>query len=85
ADGSTYDLVCDGAWKMFTAGEMTAMVRITSSGDPESQVAGRLHRWLKNERSDVLNDLGLSEPTGRRLIELVALLRRTFTIKPGSR
>lgn len=82
-DGSTYDLVYGGKWKLFTGDEMLAMVRIATVKDPQDQVAGRLYRWLSAERSDVINDLGLSGLADPTLKRLVALLRKTFTIKPG--
>jgi len=81
SDGSTYDLVYQGKWKMFTGDEMLAMVRIVSSKDPVSQLTGRLYRWFLAERSDVINDLGLAGLADPRLRKLVALLRKTFTIK----
>ena len=82
-DGSAYDLVYGGKWKLFTGDEMLAMVRIATVKDPQDQVAGRLYRWLLAERSDVINDLGLSGLADPMLKHLVALLRTTFTIKPG--
>lgn len=82
-DGSAYDLVYGGKWKLFTGDEMLAMVRIATVKDPQNQVAGRLYRWLLAERSDVINDLGLSGLADPMLKHLVALLRTTFTIKPG--
>ncbi|PKL23927.1 MAG: hypothetical protein CVV47_11700 [Spirochaetae bacterium HGW-Spirochaetae-3] len=81
SDGSAYDLVHNGKWKMFTGEEMMAMVRIASSKDPVDQVGGRLYRWLLAERSDAINDLGLSGLADPLLKRLVALLRKTFTIK----
>lgn len=80
-DGSAYDLVYRGKWKMFTGDEMLAMVRIVSSEDPVSQLTGRLYRWLLAERSDVINDLALAGLADPKLKKLVALLRKTFTIK----
>ena len=84
SDGSTYDLVYQGKWKMFTGEEMLSMVRIVSSKDPASQLPGRLYRWLLAERSDVINDLALAGLADPRLRKLVALLRTTFTIKGTS-
>ncbi len=81
SDGSAYDLVYNGKWKMFTGDEMLAMVRIASSKDPADQVSGRLYRWLLAERSDAINDLGLSGLADPLLKKLVVLLRKTFTIK----
>lgn len=83
SDGSTYDLVHDGKWKMFSSEEMLAMVRIASVKDPAAEVGARLYRWLLAERRDAVNDLGLSGLADPRLKALVGLLRKTFTIKDG--
>ena len=81
SDGSAYDLVYQGKWKMFTGDEMLAMVRIVSSKDPVAQLTGRLYRWLLAERSDVIKDIPLAGLADPKLKKLFALLRKTFTIK----
>lgn len=81
SDGSAYDLVYNGKWKMFTGDEMLAMVRIVSSKDPVAQVGGRLYRWFLSERADVIGDLSLAGLADPRLKKLVALLKKTFVIK----
>ncbi len=81
ANGSTYDLVWHDKWKMFTDEEMLAMVRITSSKDAVAEVGGRLYRWLLAERRDVLADIPFSGLADPKLKKLVALLRKTFTVK----
>jgi len=79
--GSSYDLVWHDKWKMFTDEEMLAMVRITSNKDPVVDVGGRLYRWLLAERGDVLADIPFSGLADPKLKKLVALLRKTFTVK----
>jgi len=79
--GSSYDLVWHDKWKMFTDEEMLAMVRITSNKDPVVAVGGRLYRWLLAERGDVLADIPFSGLADPKLKKLVALLRKTFTVK----
>jgi hypothetical protein len=81
SDGSTYDLVWQGKWKMFTSDEMLAMVRITSNKDTAAEVGGRLYRWFLAERSDVLQDIPFSGLADPKLKAIVALLRKTFTVK----
>lgn len=83
SDGSAYDLVWQGKWKMFTSDEMLAMVRIASNKDPAAQVGGRLYRWFLAERADVLHDIPFSGLADPKLKALVALLRNTFTVKGG--
>lgn len=80
-NGSSYDLVWHDKWKMFTDEEMLAMVRIASSKDAVADVGGRLYRWLLAERRDVLADIPFSGLADPKLKKLVALLRRTFTVR----
>lgn len=81
AGGSVYHLVSDEHWKMFAGDEMLAMVKICSSADAPELLAARLHRWLKAERSDFFADIAISGAADPKMIELVQLLRKTFTIK----
>lgn len=80
-NGSSYDLVWHDKWKMFTDEEMLAMVRITSSKNAVADVGGRLYRWLLAERRDVIADIPFSGLADPKLKKLVALLRKTFTVK----
>jgi hypothetical protein len=78
ADGSTYHLVAGGDWKMFTAEEMAALVRITRSGEAEGEIARRLRSWLARERRDVFLDLGLDGPSVGMAKDIAALILKTF-------
>jgi hypothetical protein len=77
-DGGTYHLVAGGDWKMFTADEMAALVRICRSGEPEEEVARRLRSWLSRERRDVYLDLGLDGPSIGMARDIARLLATTF-------
>jgi hypothetical protein len=78
ADGSTYHLVAGGDWKMFTAEEMAALVRITRSGEGAEEVARRLRAWLARERKDIYLDLGLDGPSIGMAKDIGALIVKTF-------
>jgi hypothetical protein len=78
ADGSTYHLVAGGDWKMFTAEEMAALVRITRSGEGTEETARRLRAWLARERKDVYLDLGLDGPSIGMAKDIGALIVKTF-------
>jgi hypothetical protein len=78
ADGSTYHLVAGGDWKMFTAEEMAALVRITRSGEGVEEVARRLRAWLARERRDVYLDLGLDGPSIGMARDIAALILKAF-------
>jgi hypothetical protein len=84
SDGATYHIVADGAWKMFAAEEMAALVRMTREDDPEEEIGRRLYAWLARERRDALGDLGISRPSSPALVELVRLLKRTFPASGGA-
>jgi len=83
SDGSAYDLVWQGKWKMFTGEEMLSMVRIALNNDPASEVGARLYRWFVAERKDVLQDIPFAGMADPKLKAIVALLRKTFTVKGG--
>jgi len=78
ADGSTYHIVAGGAWKMFSAEEMAALVRMTREPDPEAEVGRRLYAWMERERMDALSDLGVAKASSPIMAELVRVLRKTF-------
>ncbi len=77
-DGSTYHLVAGSDWKMLTAEEMAALVRIGRSGEGEEEIARRLRGWLARERKDILLDLGLDGPSFGMARDIVRLLALTF-------
>jgi hypothetical protein len=81
SDGSAYDLVWQGKWKMFTGDEMLAMVRIALNKDPAAEVGARLYRWFVAERKDVLQDIPFAGMADPKLKSLVTLLRNTFKVK----
>jgi hypothetical protein len=82
ADGSTYHLVAGGDWKMFTAEEMAALVRITRSGEGAEEVARRLRAWFARERRDVFLDFGLDGPSIGMVRDIEALILKTFPPRP---
>jgi hypothetical protein len=77
-DGSTYHIISSDRWKMFSSEEMAALVRMTREGDPETEIAARLHAWLARERRDALDDLEIAGPASPLMVDLVRLLRRSF-------
>ncbi len=81
-DGQTYHVVSAGRYKMFSAEEMLALVRIAHA-NPDAAEAGRgLHRWMSRERTDALADLGFAGPPDPGLAALAALLRKSFAAPP---
>lgn len=77
-DGQTYHVVSDEHYKMFTAEEMLALVRIAHANDDPMEGARGLYRWLARERSDALADLGLKGASAPGLADLAELLKGSF-------
>jgi hypothetical protein len=77
-DGSTYHIVCGSVWKMFTAEEIAALVRIARSDETENERARRLRSWCARERRDVLIDFGMDGPSIGLALDIVQLLRKSF-------
>lgn len=80
-DGETYHLVSGGVWKLFTASEMAAMVAVARGKGEEEELARRLHAWLEKERRDALADFAIGARSGPSSIELVRVLKKTFSGK----
>lgn len=59
-DGNTFHFVCEGRYKLFNAGEMTAMLKILSAKVSKKEADSNLLAWLDRERRDALSDLGVS-------------------------
>jgi hypothetical protein len=81
AGGSVYHVIYNNHWKMFSGDEMLAIVKICSQNDTVGLLAARLYRWLKAERSDFFGDIPVTGPSDSCLLDLVQVLRKTFTIK----
>lgn len=77
-DGNTYHVVSAGRYKMFSADEMLALVRIAHSNPAPEEAARGLHRWMSRERIDALADLGISGPADPSLLALSRLIVKTF-------
>ncbi len=81
-DKRFFHIVVDGKWKMLDMGELKILVRIASDKGSESSLMTRMFTWLKRERSDVLNDLGISSTVSPILAELIAYLKKNFKVMP---
>jgi hypothetical protein len=81
-DGQTYHIVSNEHYKMFTAEEMLALVRIAHANADPTEGARGLYRWLARERSDALADLGFKGPGSPGLVDLAQLLKSSFAPPP---
>jgi hypothetical protein len=84
-DGSTYYVVAGSTWKLFSADEIAALVRIARNEEAMDKATQGLFRWLHQERRDVLADLHISDAASARLPELFELLRSNFPVRSPRR
>jgi len=81
--GSSYYVVQNGAYIMFSPPEMAMLARLAHGNADDYDAAQALAKWLEKERSDALSELWRPVQSGHPLAGLVAVLRKTFK-KPGA-
>jgi len=84
-DGSTYYVVAGSTWKLFSADEIAALVRIARNEEAMDKATQGLFLWLHQERRDVLSDLHIQDSASERLPELFKLLRSSFPVRSPRR
>jgi hypothetical protein len=84
-DGSTYYVVAGATWKLFSADEIAALVRIARNEEAADKASQGLFSWLHQERRDVLADLRILDSASGRLPELLELLRSNFPVRSPRR
>jgi len=84
-DGSTYYVVAGATWKLFSADEIAALVRIARNEEAADKASQGLFFWLHQERRDVLADLHIPNSASARLPELLELLRSNFPVRSPRR
>jgi hypothetical protein len=80
-DKSSYYIVYNGQWIMFTDEEMLQLVKIASVKDSKEELAERLYRWFERERTDVFGVIPMKHQLDEELFKLLELMRKTFKIK----
>lgn len=84
-NGSTYYVVAGATWKLFSADEIAALVRIARNEETADKASQGLFSWLHQERRDVLADLRILDSASGRLPELLELLRSNFPVRSPRR
>jgi hypothetical protein len=77
--GSSFYLVFQGQWLMFSRDEIAQMVRIISA--PVTERDRLLFNWLERERRDVFAAIQPTDESDGRLKKIAALLRKKFILK----
>jgi hypothetical protein len=76
--GSSYYIVYNNDWIMFSKDEMTQFVRIISAPGTDLEIRERFYRWLERERRDVLVSIPMADKFDEKLKAIIALIRKTF-------
>ncbi|MDR0657270.1 MAG: hypothetical protein LBG22_13235, partial [Treponema sp.] len=79
--GSSYYLVYNNDWIMFSREEMTRIASIVCARGTNLEIRDRLFAWFEKERRDVLSSLSMTDKFDHRLKELTALIKKTFKIR----
>ncbi|MDR2663568.1 MAG: hypothetical protein LBC31_11290 [Treponema sp.] len=79
--GSSYYIVYNDDWIMFSREEMAQLVRIISAPGTDLEIRERFYRWLERERRDVLVSIPMADKFDEKLKTLMALIKRTFKLK----
>ena len=79
--GSSYYIIYNNDWIMFSRDEMAQLARIISAPGTDLEIRERLYRWLERERRDVLVSIPMADKFDEKLKALVALIKKTFKLK----
>lgn len=80
-DKSSYYIVYNGQWIMFTDEEMLQLVKIVSVKDSKEELAERLYNWFERERMDVFGTIPMEDKFDEELFKVLDLIKKTFKIK----
>jgi hypothetical protein len=80
-DGSSFIFVINRARKFFTLEEMRILVNICHISQDERDASRRLFTWFKNNRGDVLNDIGIEVSRDPALSTIYNYISKRYTVK----
>ncbi len=79
--GNNFVIKINNQRKHFSLGEFRKLVNISHISKNQTEGTEMLFRWLRKERSDVLNDAGITTNKSKALIELRKVLKNNFKNK----
>jgi hypothetical protein len=79
--GSSYYLVYNNQWIMFSREEMIQIAGIASSEGTDLEIRDRLFTWFERERRDVLASVPMADKFDDRLKKLAVLIKKTFKVR----
>jgi hypothetical protein len=80
-DSSSFIFIINKARKFFTLEEMRKIVKICHLSSDENDASGRLYTWFKNNRGDVLNDIGIDNSDDYSLPTMYNFIKNKYTVK----
>ncbi len=80
-DGSSFIFVLNRERKFFTLEEMRKIVKICHSGQDEEDASRRLYAWFRNNRGDVINDIGIESSGDPSLSTIYNYIIKRYTVK----
>ena len=75
---SGYHILFGTQWISFTNNEISLLIKIAKSKDPDLEVRGRLYNWLNHERRDVLITASIPNKFSDTLKSFRSLLKKSF-------
>jgi hypothetical protein len=83
-DGSSFIFVINRARKFFTLQEMKIIVNICNISRDEREASRRLFTWFKNNRGDVLNDIGIEVSADPAFGTIYNYISKRYKVKDSS-
>lgn len=80
-DNSSFIFVINRERKFFTLEEMRKLVRICHGSADAKDASKKLYTWFKNNRGDVLNDIGIGSSLDPSLDTMYNYIIKRYTVK----
>jgi hypothetical protein len=79
--GSSFYIVYQGRYVMFSRDEIARMVKIASAPVTELEQREHLFDWFERERRDVFAEIPIADKFDERLKKITALLKKNFRVR----
>jgi hypothetical protein len=79
--GSSYYLIYNNQWVMFSREEIILLVNIVSVKDTDLEIRSRLFSWFERERRDVFTVIPMQDKFDEKLKKIVTLFKKTFRVR----
>jgi hypothetical protein len=79
--GSSFYLVYNGQWVMFSREEIFILVRIVSGDGTDLEIRERLYNWIERERRDLFATIPIRDKFDDQLKKLVTFIKKEVSPK----